>query len=317
MLIFATYTIVHKILIEMKPTLLVLAAGMGSRYGGIKQMDAFGPSGETIIDYSIYDAIQSGFGKIVFVIREEFRSSFVDLFENKIGGRVATAYVNQESDAYLGNFKMPDDRTKPWGTAHAVLCARDVIHEPFAVINADDFYGRDAFEKCAKFLTEEVSPEKYCLIGYKLGNTVSPFGSVSRGVCEIDDAYHLLKVVERTKVYVENDKIMYLESGMPVPVMADTPVSMNFWGFDDSIFEFLQQQFADFLQISGEDPKSEFFIPLAADNYIQKKKGVIKVIPTDAKWFGVTYREDAPLVQKSIDDLVNQGVYSKALWATT
>lgn len=315
MLIFATYTIVHKILNAMKPTLLVLAAGMGSRYGGIKQMDSFGPSGETIIDYSIYDAIRSGFGKIVFIIRDEFRAAFIDQFEKKIGGRVATEYVNQEPTAFLGNFKMPPERSKPWGTAHAVLCARDVIHEPFAVINADDFYGRDAFEKCAAFLREEIAPEKYCLIGYRLGNTVSPHGSVSRGVCEIDEAYHLLKVVERTKVYVENGKIYYLESGMPVPVMPETPVSMNFWGFDESVFDFLENQFADFLQISGTDPKSEFFIPLVADNYIHKNKGVIKVIPTDAQWFGVTYREDAPVVQKSIGDLVNSGVYPKELWA--
>lgn len=301
----------------MKPTLLVLAAGMGSRYGGIKQMDSFGPSGETIIDYSIFDAIKSGFGKFVFIIRDEFSNDFINLFEAKIGGRVQTEYVNQRQDAFIGNFKIPPERTKPWGTAHAVLCARDVIHEPFAVINADDFYGRDAFEKCASFLRKDVSPEKYCLIGYELGNTVSPHGSVSRGVCEIDGDYNLLKVVERTKVYVENGKIYYLESGMPVPVMPETPVSMNFWGFDEHVFDFIEQQFKDFLQISGNDPKAEFFIPLVADNYIQKNKGKIKVIPTDAKWFGVTYREDAPVVQRSINELIETGVYSKELWSNS
>lgn len=298
----------------MKPTLLVLAAGMGSRYGGIKQMDSFGPSGETIIDYSIYDAIESGFGKIVFIIREAFRESFINQFESKIKGRVETVYVNQEQGAFLGNFIMPEERTKPWGTAHAVLCAKDVIQEPFAVINADDFYGRDAFVKCASFLNEEVSSRKYCIIGYELGNTVSLHGSVSRGVCQVDQNYHLMGVVERTKVYVEDGKIYYMDSGMSVPVMPETPVSMNFWGFDASVFEFLEQQFAEFLLNSGNDPKSEFFIPLAADNYIHRGKGVIKVIPTDAKWFGVTYKEDAPVVQKSINDLINAGTYTKELW---
>lgn len=298
----------------MKPTLLVLAAGMGSRYGGIKQMDAFGPNGETIIDYSVYDAIQCGFGKIVFIVRDEFNQAFQNLFEPKIGNKVETRYVNQEKNMFIGNFQMVEERTKPWGTAHAVLCAKDVIHEPFAVINADDFYGRDAFEKCVEFLNNEVSSKKQCLVGYELGNTVSPHGSVSRGVCEIDGDYNLMKVTERTKVYVENGKIFYMESDLPVPVLPDTPVSMNYWGFDASIFSLLQEQFEEFLLQNGKDPKAEFFIPLAADNYIHSGKGVIKVIPTNAKWFGVTYKEDAPVVQQSINKLIEEGVYSKNLW---
>jgi len=298
----------------MKPTLLVLAAGMGSRYGGIKQMDGFGPSGETIIDYSIYDAIQSGFGKIVFIVREDFKEAFQDQFEAKINGRIKTEYVIQSGDSFLQNFQIPVDRTKPWGTAHAVLCARNVINEPFAVINADDFYGREAFEKCAAFLNTEVSPKNYCLIGYELGKTISPNGSVSRGVCEIDQDYNLIKVTERTKVYTEGGKIYYLESGMPVPIMPETPVSMNFWGFDPSVFDFLEEQFQEFLNEYGNDPKAEFFIPIVADAFIKKPGCKITVIPTGAQWFGVTYREDAPVVQSSISELIRTGTYSEALW---
>src|SRR5664279_3489870 len=185
----------------MKSTLLILAAGMGSRYGGIKQMDSFGPSGETIIDYSIYDAIRSGFGKIVFIIRNDFAEAFKDIFENKLKGKVETDYVMQEMDSFIDNFKLSGERTKPWGTAHAVLCARDVINEPFAVINADDFYGRDAFEKAAKFLKEEVSPETWCIIGYQLSKTLSENGTVSRGVCEVDKTGNLISIAERIKIY--------------------------------------------------------------------------------------------------------------------
>src|SRR5665647_1397730 len=181
----------------MKPTLLILAAGMGSRYGGIKQMDSFGPSGETIIDYSIYDAIRSGFGKIVFIIRKDFAEAFKNIFEPKLKGKIETAYVMQEMDSFTNEFKMPEARTKPWGTAHAVLCAKDVIHEPFAVINADDFYGRDSFEKAAKFLEEEVTAENWCIIGYMLSKTLSQNGTVSRGVCQVDGDGNLLSIAER------------------------------------------------------------------------------------------------------------------------
>lgn len=298
----------------MKPTLLVLAAGMGSRYGGIKQMDSFGPSGETIIDYSIYDAIESGFGKIVFIIREDFKEAFKDQFEPKINRKVKTEYVVQTRDAYMGNYQIPDVRTKPWGTAHAVLCAKDVINEPFAVINADDFYGREAFEKCAAFLREEVSPKKYCIIGYELGKTISPNGSVSRGICQVDQDYNLINITERTKIYAEGGKIYYVESGEAVPIVPETPVSMNFWGFDPSVFDFLQEQFQEFLRAVGDDPKAEFFIPIVADAFINQNKGKIKVIPTSAQWFGVTYREDAPGVQQNISDLISEGEYKENLW---
>ncbi|HUZ60288.1 MAG TPA: sugar phosphate nucleotidyltransferase [Hanamia sp.] len=298
----------------MKPTLLILAAGMGSRYGGIKQMDSFGPNGETIIDYSIYDAIKSGFGKIVFIIRESFAEDFKNLFEPKLKGKIATEYVMQEMDSYIGNFEIPEERTKPWGTAHAVLCGKEVIHEPFAVINADDFYGRDAFEKAVKFLNEEVSPEKYCVIGYLLSKTISENGSVSRGVCEVDFEGDLIGIHERTKIFPEEGKIFYIESALKVPLPPETPVSMNFWGFDPGVFDFIQKLFIKFLQENAENPKAEFFIPIIGDSFIHEGKGKIKVIPTDAQWFGVTYKEDAPEVKESINRLVEKGEYPEHLF---
>ena len=298
----------------MKPTLLILAAGMGSRYGGNKQMDAFGPNRETIIDYSIYDAIRSGFGKVVFIIRESFAAEFKNQFEHKLSGKIETAYVMQEMDSYIGNFEFITERTKPWGTAHAVLCAKDVIHEPFAVINADDYYGADAFEKAAKFLKEEVSPKKYCVIGYQLSKTISENGSVSRGVCEVDFEQNLVGIHERTKIFPEDGKIFYIEDALKVPVPADTTVSMNFWGFDEHIFDYTQELFVKFLQENAENPKAEFFIPTIVDAYINNGKGKIKVIPTSSQWFGVTYKEDAPNVKESILALIKAGVYPEKLF---
>ena len=298
----------------MKPTLLILAAGMGSRYGGIKQMDSFGPSGETIIDYSIYDAIRSGFGKVVFIIRKDFAEDFKNLFEPKLSGKIKTEYVMQEMDSYTEGFHSIEPRTKPWGTAHAVLCAKEVIHEPFAVINADDFYGRDAFEKAAKFLTTEVSHKKYCIIGYELSKTLSENGTVSRGVCDVDPNGRLVSIAERTKIYPENGKIYYEENGMRVPVPADTPVSMNFWGFDSNVFDFIQKLFVQFLKENVTNPKAEFFIPIIGDAYIRDQKGEIMVIPTSAQWFGVTYKEDAPGVRESIHELIAKGEYPDALY---
>ncbi|HEY5465057.1 MAG TPA: sugar phosphate nucleotidyltransferase [Hanamia sp.] len=293
----------------MKPTLLILAAGMGSRYGGIKQMDSFGPNGETIIDYSIFDAIRSGFGKVVFIIRESFAEDFKNLFEPKLKGKIQTQYVMQEINSYIENVEYPEERTKPWGTAHAVLCAKDVIHEPFAVINADDFYGREAFEKAVKFLNEEVSPKKYCIIGYQLSKTISENGSVSRGVCEVDFEGNLLGIVERTKVSPDGDKIFYIEDAIKVPLRPETPVSMNFWGFDPDVFDYIQKLFIKFLQENAENPKAEFFIPIIGDAFIREGKGKIKVINTDAQWFGVTYKEDAPEVKESIEHLLEKGEY--------
>lgn len=298
----------------MKPTLLILAAGMGSRYGGNKQMDAFGPNGETIIDYSIYDAIRSGFGKVVFIIRESFAEEFKNQFEAKLKGKIATEYVMQEMDSYIENFEFPEERKKPWGTAHAVLCAKDVIHEPFAVINADDYYGRDGFEKAVRFLNEDVSPKNYCVIGYQLSKTISENGSVSRGVCEVDSEGNLVAINERTKVFPEDGKIFYTESAINVPMPPDTPVSMNFWGFDQNVFDFIQTLFIKFLQENANNLKAEFFIPIIVDTYITEGKGKIKVIPTSSQWFGVTYKEDAPNVKESIRALIEAGVYPEHLF---
>lgn len=298
----------------MKPTLLILAAGMGSRYGGIKQMDAFGPNGETIMDYSIYDAIESGFGKIVFVIRKDFAEEFKELFEGKLKGKVATEYVMQEMDEHLDGFPVPEGRTKPWGTAHAVLCAKEAINEPFAVINADDFYGRDAFQKAAHFLTSEVTKKKYCIIGYELSKTLSANGTVSRGVCATDANNNLVNIHERTKIFPEGDKIYYIENALRVALPPDTPVSMNFWGFDPNVFAFIQKLFKKFLKDNAHDLKAEFFIPLIGDSFINEGHGEIKVIPTSAQWFGVTYKEDAPGVRESLQKLIADGAYPVSLW---
>ncbi|MEP6950917.1 MAG: sugar phosphate nucleotidyltransferase, partial [Ginsengibacter sp.] len=274
----------------MKPTLLILAAGMGSRYGGIKQMDAFGPSGETIIDYSIYDAIKSGFGKVVFIIRKDFAEDFKNIFESKLKGKIATEYVMQEMDSFIDGFALPASRTKPWGTAHAVLCAKDCIHEPFAVINADDFYGRDGFEKAAKFLTGEVAPDTWCIIGYELSKTLSENGTVSRGVCQADANGNLIGIAERLKIYPEGNKIVYEENDTKTELPPGTPVSMNFWGFHPNVFEYIQKLFQKFLKENIDKPKAEFFIPIIGDAYIHEQMGEIKVIPTSSQWFGVTYR---------------------------
>lgn len=298
----------------MKPTLLILAAGMGSRYGGIKQMDSFGPSGETIIDYSIYDAIRSGFGKIVFIIREDFAEAFKNIFESRLKGKVETDYVMQEMDSFTNGFKPSAERSKPWGTAHAVLCAKEAINEPFAVINADDFYGRDAFEKAAKFLREEVSPQTWCIIGYQLAKTLSENGTVSRGVCQVDESGNLISIAERVKIYPEGNKIIYEENGSKTELPSDTPVSMNFWCFHQNAFGYIQQLFQKFLQENGDKPKAEFFIPIVGDAFIKEKLGKIKVIETSSQWFGVTYKEDAPGVKQNIQALIKSGAYPENLW---
>jgi NDP-sugar pyrophosphorylase family protein len=299
----------------MKPTLCILAAGMASRYGSMKQIQSFGPSGETIMDYSIYDAIQSGFKKIVFIIRKDFASDFKNIFEPKWGNKIETKYVNQEMDSYLGNFEQPVERTKPWGTAHAVLCAKPAIQDPFAVINADDFYGRDAFEKAYSFLISGCNPSTFSIIGYDLSKTLSENGSVSRGVCEVDENNNLVSIHERTKIYRNaSGNITYEEGDKIFPVPDTSKVSMNFWCFDPAVFGFIEKIFAEFLTKSGRDLKSEFFIPIIGDRFIHEGRGKIKIIPTDSSWFGVTYKEDAPGVQESITKLVTSGVYPGKLF---
>lgn len=298
----------------MQPTLLILAAGMASRYGSMKQIQGFGPNGETIMDYSIYDAVRAGFKKVVFIIRKDFADDFKQIFEPKWKDKVALDYVYQDLHAYTGSFQVPAERTKPWGTAHAVLCAQEVVHEPFAVINADDFYGRDAFEKAYGFLTKDVNDKVYSIIGYELAKTLSDNGTVSRGVCQVDANNNLVSIAERTKIYEENGKITYEEGDKKFEVPFDSKVSMNFWCFSPSVFPYITKLFAEFLKEQGGNPKAEFFIPIIGDKFIQEGKGAIKVIPTGAKWFGVTYKEDAPEVQASLNALIAKGEYPSKIY---
>ena len=299
----------------MKPTLLILAAGMASRYGSMKQVDGFGPNGETIIDYSIYDAIKAGFGKISFIIREEFKDNFQAIFEPKLKGRVETDYVFQSYDLEPFGIDKTIERAKPWGTAHAVLAAHKQVHEPFCVINADDYYGPEAFKKMAEFLTTEAADDKYSLVGYQIDKTLSEYGSVSRGVCKVDDKGNMVEINERTQVYFKDGGVVYEQGGVETPLPTDTRVSMNFWGFTPAVFDQSLEMFTRFVDANEHNPKAEFFIPLVADELIKSGIASFKVIPTASKWFGVTYKEDKPIVQKSISDLVSSGVYPENLWA--
>jgi NDP-sugar pyrophosphorylase family protein len=300
----------------MKPTLLILAAGMASRYGSMKQIDGFGPHGETIIDYSIHDAIRAGFGKISFIIREEFLDSFKAIFEPKLAGRIETDYVFQNFDLKPFGIDKTIERAKPWGTAHAVLAARNQVKENFCVINADDYYGYDAFEKMAKFLTTEADDTHYALIGYQIDRTLSDYGSVSRGVCEVNAEGNMTEVNERTEVYfTDGGKVAYKDSTGEHPLPNDTRVSMNFWGFTPAVFQQSEPMFREFVEANEENPKAEFFIPLVADKLIKTGTASFKVIPTASKWFGVTYKEDKPIVQKSISELVENGTYPANLWS--
>jgi len=299
----------------MKPTLLILAAGMASRYGSMKQTQSFGPAGETIMYYSIYDAIRAGFGKVVFIIRKDFADDFKAVFEPKLKGKIVTEYVYQEMDSYLPTgTQVPEGRTKPWGTGHAVLCAATAIKEPFAVINADDFYGKDAFAKASDFLNNGCNDKTYSIIGYVLAKTLSENGTVSRGVCKVDANNNLVSINERTKIYKDGDKVVYEENEAKHEVPADSSVSMNFWCFAPAVFSEAEKLFHSFVKENYSNPKSEFFIPLLAEDFMHNHHGSIKVIPTSAQWFGVTYKEDAPGVKASIDALVASGEYPTSLW---
>lgn len=300
----------------MQPTLLILAAGMASRYGSMKQTEGFGPGGETIMDYSIYDAIRAGFGKVVFIIRKDFAESFKAGFEPKLKGKIKTEYVYQEMDSFMDGLQVPEGRTKPWGTGHAVLCARDVINEPFAVINADDYYGVDAFVKAAGFLRDSCTEKHYAIIGYELDKTLSDHGSVSRGVCQVDEWYNLVSIKERTKIYKENGVITYEDETGKHQVPSDSSVSMNFWCFHPKLFGTTEKLFHDFVKANQEDLKAEFFIPIIAEDFMEKRDGHIRVIPTTSQWFGVTYKEDAPVVKASVDKLVADNIYPAPLWQT-
>ena len=302
----------------MKPTLLVLAAGMGSRYGSLKQMDGLGPSGESIIDYSIYDAIRAGFGKIVFVIRHSFAEPFKAMYNaEKFGGRVAVEYVYQELDYLPEGYTVPEGREKPWGTNHAVMMAAPVIHEPFAVINGDDYYGPESFKSMADFLCSvEKEHDRYAMVGYRLENTLSDFGGVSRGVCETDENGFLKTITERFKIERKGDRVIHVVDEKELPLPAGCPVSMNFWGFTPDYFKHSEHLFRCFLDApeSKTNLKAEFFIPYVVDHLIQSGRSTFKVIDCDAKWFGVTYKEDRPFVVEKLRSLCDAGLYPHNLW---
>lgn len=302
-----------------KPTLLILAAGMASRYGSLKQIDAFGPHGETIIDYSIYDAIRAGFGKVVFIIREEFLDKIKAVFDEKLQGKIEVDYAFQSYDLNRFGIDKVIERAKPWGTAHAVMSAKDKVDGPFCVINADDFYGTDSFQKMAQFLTTDVTDDTMALMGFQVGNTMSDYGYVSRGICEVDQDGHLVSVTERTNIYYVSDgqeskKIVYEEGGQQYDLDPATRVSMNFWGFTPRIFEVAEGMFRNFVDENGDNPKSEFFIPSVPDHMVKNGMADFRVIPTSSKWFGVTYKEDKPIVQESISKLIADGVYPEKLF---
>ncbi len=293
---------------------------MGSRYGSLKQMDGLGPSGEAIIDYSIYDAIRAGFGKVVFVIRHSFAEAFKKIYSpERFGGKIDVEFVYQELDYLPEGYTVPSFREKPWGTNHAVMMAADVIHEPFAVINSDDFYGREGFAAIAEFLRGvEGCRGRYALVGYYLKNTLSEFGSVSRGVCGLDDNGCLSTVTERTSIQRKADgKVYFSEKGVDHEVSEDSLVSMNFWGFTPDYFGWSEELFKTFLNSDDvkTNPKAEFFIPYVADVLIKRNDATFKVLNCDAKWFGVTYKEDRPFVVSKIEELVEKGVYPRNLWA--
>ena len=300
----------------MKPTLLILAAGMGSRYGGLKQLDGIGPHGETIMDYSIYDAIKAGFGKVVFVIRKSFEKEFNELIIKKFKNLIDIEVVFQDLDKIPEGYTYSPRREKPWGTNHAVLMAKDVIHEPFGVINADDFYGRESFEILSNFL-QSVTDKKneYCMIGYRVGNTLSENGPVSRGICIVNEKNELINVVERTHIQEKGGTIIYLdENGREVTIPPETTVSMNMWGFTPDYFDYSLEYFKKFLEENSQNIKAEFYIPTVVNQLIHEKKIICKVLNTPSKWFGVTYAEDKPQSILKINELIRKGIYPEKLF---
>ncbi len=314
----------------MKPTLLILAAGLGTRYGGLKQIDPIGPNGEIIIDYAIYDAINAGFGKLVFVIRHYFENAFKKTIGSKFDNLVETAYAYQEVNTCLGDFELPPpvlpaqetqvqvpkDRDKPWGTGHAILVAGDLIHEPFAVINADDYYGPNSFKTMAQFLAKkDLSGNEYAMVGYTLRDTLSEYGPVARGLCQCDEQMFLKKIVERKRVeYTATGARYFGDDGTECLLTGNEIVSRNLWGFQPSIFHHLKVQFQQFLKERGSDSNSELFIPTVVDKLIEEKKATVKVLRTNDECFGVTFRRDAAIAAKCIRRLIDQGLYPEKLW---
>jgi UTP-glucose-1-phosphate uridylyltransferase len=296
-----------------KPTLLILAAGMGSRYGGLKQIDPVGPNGETIIDYSIYDALRAGFGKLVFVIRHDFEKAFKEIVGARFEKRVPVEYVYQELDKLPPGFSVPAGRTKPWGTTHAILLAEDAIREPFAAINADDFYGREAYQVLARHLTSG-TPD-YAMVGFVLRNTLSDHGTVARGVSRVDGNDYLTSIVEMLKIEPDGNGAKDTGAdGRITKLTGDEAVSMNFWGFTPTVFGQLRDHFTAFLKKSGQEQKSECYIPATVGELVTAGQAKVKVLRTNDSWFGVTYREDRPRVVESIRKLIARGVYPEKLW---
>ena len=303
----------------VKPTLLVLAAGMGSRYGSLKQMDGVGPNGEAIIDYSIYDAIRAGFGKVVFVIRHSFEKEFKEMFSpERFGGRIEVDFVFQELDYLPEGFSVPEGREKPWGTNHAVMMGASAVNEPFAVINSDDFYGTDAYRVMGEYLSQlGGATGEYAMIGYEVNKTLSENGTVSRGVCTVDENRFLTSMVERTKIERNAEgTIVFHDLGTDEALAEDTPVSMNFFGFTPDYFAHSEEEFKNFLSSDNAktNPKAEFFIPLMVNKLVGNGSARLKVLSTTAQWFGVTYKEDKPMLMAKIEQLIEEGVYPRNLW---
>lgn len=298
-----------------KPTLLILAAGMGSRYGGLKQIDKIGPSGEAIIDYSIFDAIRAGFGKVVFVIRPELEEDFRNFFSDKLEGKIEMEFVYQTIDNIPEGVDISVDRKKPWGTAHAILVAKDAIDEPFVAINADDFYGADAYQAVAGYFKSNPDQTDHCMVGYRLNGTLSEHGTVSRGVCKMDENGFLTSIEEVTKIGIHNRKIAFDDGqGNWTPLTGEELVSMNIWGFYPGMFEIFGLGFEQFIKTAKDDPKAEYYIAWPLMDMIENRQGRIKVLETTASWFGVTYREDKQSAIDKINQLIAEGVYPENLW---
>jgi len=300
----------------MDLTLLVLAAGMGSRYGGLKQLDQVGPNGETIIDYSVYDAIEAGFNKIVFIIRKDIEKDMNDFLFKKYSKRIKIEYVFQELENVPEGIDVPENRKKPWGTGHAVLMAKEIIHEPFVVINADDFYGKGAFKVVADYIQSQKNDlnGKYCMAGFLLKNTLSDHGTVSRGVCKVNEDNELIDITERTRIGWEGDKIVANSDHGKIYFSGNEYVSMNFWGFTPDVFPELESEFKKFILDNYKNPKAEYYIPSIVSRQIDADKATVQVLPSKSQWFGVTYKEDKPVVIEKIKELTKAGEYPQKLW---
>lgn len=298
----------------MQSTLVVLAAGMASRYGSMKQTQSFGTSGETIMEYSVYDAIEAGFGKVIFIIREDFADEFKSIVEPKLRDKIEIDYVYQSLSSFTEGRAINPERVKPWGTAHAVLCCKGKVNEPFAVINADDFYGKDSFRKAFDFLQAQCNEKTYAVIAYQLANTLSEHGSVSRGVLTENENHDMTGITERLKIYRKDNEIVYEDENGITELPEDTKVSMNFFCYAPGFIDLCEEQFQEFLDENAQNLKAEFLIPTMTDYFIKSGKGKVKVINTGAKWFGVTYKEDAPVVEVMIKHMVETREYPENLW---